>query len=44
MFGTLVICLPSKHQGGAVRLTHGGKEMFFASDEQSSYGLSYMAW
>lgn len=44
MFGTLVICLPSKHEGGAVRLSHAGKEMVFESDQGSAYRISYMAW
>lgn len=44
MFGTLVICLPSEHVGGAVRLTHGGKEKVFATAEFSPYNVTYIAW
>jgi hypothetical protein len=44
MFGTLVICLPSKHIGGAVRLAHGQKEKCFATAESSAYSTTYIAW
>ncbi|KIV89616.1 hypothetical protein PV10_07002 [Exophiala mesophila] len=43
-FGTLVICLPSEHVGGGVRLIHGDEERVLESDKWSSYGVSYLAW
>ena len=44
MFGTLIICLPSEHVGGAVHLTHGLKEKTFATDESSAFNITYTAW
>ncbi|KIW36506.1 uncharacterized protein PV06_11271 [Exophiala oligosperma] len=44
MFGTLVICLPSEHVGGGVRLIHGLDERVLETDKCSSYGVSYLAW
>jgi hypothetical protein len=44
MFGTLVVCLPSEHVGGGVRLTHGKEERVLETDNCSSYGVSYLAW
>ncbi|OTA67761.1 hypothetical protein K449DRAFT_364184 [Hypoxylon sp. EC38] len=44
MIGTLVICLPSKHEGGSVHLSHGGKSYVFDTDKASDFGLSSLAW
>lgn len=44
MFGTLVICLPSEHEGGQVHLTHGTREMLFDTAESSRFEFSYLAW
>ncbi|KIX97549.1 uncharacterized protein Z520_07002 [Fonsecaea multimorphosa CBS 102226] len=44
MFGTLVVCLPSEHVGGGVRLIHGKEARVLESDKWSSYGVSYLAW
>lgn len=44
MIGTLVICLPSKHEGGDVRLSHAGKEQTFATGPLSSYHVTCLAW
>ncbi|OAP58935.1 hypothetical protein AYL99_06232 [Fonsecaea erecta] len=44
MFGTLVICLPSQHVGGGVRLIHGKEETVLETDKGSAYGVSYLAW
>ena len=44
MFGTLVICLPSEHTGGAVRLVHGRENRKFDTDESSAFKLTYIAW
>jgi hypothetical protein len=44
MFGTLVIVLPSKHEGGEVRVTHAGETKIFESSIFSDFGTSYAAW
>ena len=41
MFGTLVVCLPSAHQGGDVVVKHCGQAKVFSS---SAMAQSYMAW
>ena len=44
MFGTLVICLPSSHQGGKVELHHGEKIANYQTDKMSAFAMSYLAW
>jgi len=44
MFGTLIVCLPSEHQGGEVVLTHRGETVCFNTSEHSKYGQSHLAW
>ncbi|KAH0545386.1 hypothetical protein FGG08_000527 [Glutinoglossum americanum] len=44
VFGTLEICLPSKHEGGDLRITHKGKTKILETAKPSEYGYSYMAW
>ncbi|KAG8526058.1 uncharacterized protein KY384_000820 [Bacidia gigantensis] len=44
MFATLVICLPSQHTGGAVRLRHGQKSLQFATSERSAFDATFIAW
>ncbi|KAL8924487.1 MAG: hypothetical protein Q9172_002652 [Xanthocarpia lactea] len=44
MFGTLIICLPSEHTGGAVCLRHGSKSERFDSSGSSAFGASYLTW
>lgn len=44
MFGTLVICLPYEHEGGAVKFVLGGETMTFESAGTSKYSVSYAAW
>ena len=44
MFGTLVICLPSMHEGGEVRLSHAGKKTVLDTARNSEFGLSALAW
>jgi hypothetical protein len=44
MFATLVIALPSKHEGGEVRVTHGGKTKTFETSRFSEFDSSYLAW
>lgn len=41
MFGTLVICLPSMHQGGEVVLKHCGEKKVFRTSEVSQ---SFASW
>jgi hypothetical protein len=44
MFGTLVIALPSKHEGGDVRVTHAGQTKVFETSKYSAFDSSYLAW
>ncbi|RDW93605.1 2OG-Fe(II) oxygenase [Aspergillus mulundensis] len=44
MFGTLVVCLPSKHEGGDVVATHKGEARTFDSSATSEFEYSYAAW
>ncbi|KAL2057964.1 hypothetical protein ABVK25_001581 [Lepraria finkii] len=44
MFGTLIICLPSKHTGGAVCLQHGEKSARFNTSENSAFDTAFIAW
>ncbi|KAF2726707.1 hypothetical protein EJ04DRAFT_392505, partial [Polyplosphaeria fusca] len=44
MFGTLVVCLPSEHSGGEVRLVQGNKEEVLRTAPFSQHGLSCLAW
>ncbi|RYP83663.1 hypothetical protein DL770_005356 [Monosporascus sp. CRB-9-2] len=44
MVGTLVVCLPARHDGGDVRLSHAGKSRVFATSRSSAYGLTALAW
>jgi hypothetical protein len=44
MFGTLVVSLPSKHEGGDVVATHKGESITFSSSPGSDFGFSYAAW
>ncbi|KAF2497335.1 hypothetical protein BU16DRAFT_525030 [Lophium mytilinum] len=41
---TVVFCLPSEHVGGEITLTHDGHTKQFATDQTSSFDLSYFAW
>ncbi|XP_044723809.1 2OG-Fe(II) oxygenase superfamily domain-containing protein [Hirsutella rhossiliensis] len=41
MFGTLVICLPSAHQGGEVVLKHGGQQKVLKTSEAAQ---SFVCW
>ncbi|KAF7560174.1 hypothetical protein G7046_g3978 [Stylonectria norvegica] len=41
MFGTLIVCLPSAHQGGEVSLKHCGEKKLFKT---SSAAQSYACW
>ncbi|KAI9689724.1 MAG: hypothetical protein M1822_009605 [Bathelium mastoideum] len=44
MFGTLVVCLPSKHEGGELCLSHDNKNKTFKTAPSSELGISYLAW
>lgn len=44
MFGTMVVCLPSEHQGGAVVLKHNKNDYTFDSAKSSAFGTSFAAW
>ena len=44
MFGTLVVSLPSKHEGGDVVAMHKGESLTFRSSPGSDFGFSYAAW
>ncbi|KAE9367525.1 hypothetical protein N431DRAFT_348602 [Stipitochalara longipes BDJ] len=44
MFATLVIALPSKHEGGQVRVNHGGLTKVFETSKFSEFDSSYLAW
>ncbi|KAL9086906.1 MAG: hypothetical protein Q9165_006912 [Trypethelium subeluteriae] len=44
MFATLVISLPSKHEGGELCLTHGKQVKTFKTADNSESGLSLLAW
>ena len=44
MFGTLVVSLPSKHEGGKVILRHNDTEAFFDSAKDSPFETSIAAW
>ena len=41
MFGTLVLCLSSPHEGGEVIMKHCGRTMMFKS---SDYQQSVVSW
>ncbi|KAI9659849.1 MAG: hypothetical protein M1821_001200 [Bathelium mastoideum] len=43
MFGTLVVCLPSKHEGGELCLSHDNKNKTFKTAPSSELGISYLA-
>ena len=42
MFGTLVICLPSEYEGGAVVASHCGESKVF--ETASTFDHTYIAW
>lgn len=44
MFGTLVICLPSKHEGGEVHVSHGGQRKVLRTAESSEFKSTYLCW
>nr|POF13111.1 hypothetical protein CFP56_10259 [Quercus suber] len=44
IFGTLVIALPSKHEGGDVHFSHAGVTTVLNIASDSDYGCTSMAW
>lgn len=44
MFGTLVVSLPSLHQGGGLVLCHNEETIGFKTSNFSEFGSSYAAW
>ncbi len=44
MFGTLVICLPSAHQGGELILKHGNDTVTLETSPTSDFDMSYASW
>lgn len=44
LIGTLVICLPSKHEGGSVHLSHARRKHVLNTDKTSEFGLTSLAW
>jgi hypothetical protein len=44
MFGTLVMCLPSAHDGGSVKLVHGKKERTIKTAPTSAFEMTTLAW
>ncbi|KAH8732013.1 hypothetical protein GQ44DRAFT_722171 [Phaeosphaeriaceae sp. PMI808] len=44
MFGTLVICLPSAHTGGSMRLVHGNQERTIETATHSLFSMTSLAW
>ncbi|XXH00494.1 hypothetical protein Hte_006840 [Hypoxylon texense] len=44
MAGTLVVCLPSKHQGGSFHLSYAGEKYVIDTDKTSEFGLTSLCW
>lgn len=44
MFATLLIALPSEHEGAQVRVTHVGKMQIYETSKYSDFDTSYLAW
>ena len=44
MFATLVVCLPSKHEGGEVVLRFSDKTTRWSSSTSSAFDISFAAW
>jgi hypothetical protein len=43
-FGTLVIALPSKHDGGEIKFAHAGHTTLIETSKSSRFDSSYFAW
>ncbi|ROW04644.1 hypothetical protein VPNG_07420 [Cytospora leucostoma] len=44
MIGSLIICLPSKHEGGEVHLSHAGRDHIYATAPSSAFDITALAW
>lgn len=44
MFATLVVCLPSKHKGGDLIVSHRGTKINWRSAPSSEFSFSWAAW
>ncbi|KFZ12294.1 hypothetical protein V501_04298 [Pseudogymnoascus sp. VKM F-4519 (FW-2642)] len=44
VFGTLAICLPSKHEGGDLIVKHDDQAKILSTEPQSAFGYSYIFW
>ncbi|KAI1848005.1 hypothetical protein JX266_006118 [Neoarthrinium moseri] len=44
MIGTLVVCLPSQHEGGDVHLALGDKQRTFSTSSASAFDITSLAW
>lgn len=44
MFATMVICLPSPHEGGDVVVSFGGNSATLATSHLSEWNTSFLAW
>lgn len=44
MIGSMVVCLPSPHEGGDVHLSHAGNKSIFATAPSSAFDLKVLAW
>jgi hypothetical protein len=44
MFGTMVVCLPSHHEGGEIWLSHAGEKRQLSTAATSLFDLSMMSW
>ena len=44
MFGTLIVALPSAHQGGEISLRHQRETLNIATAPNSGFGFSWAAW
>ena len=44
MFGTLIVCLSSSHEGGDLVLQHSDEKFEFKTSVSSDFGASYAAW
>jgi hypothetical protein len=44
MFGTLVVALPSPHQGGDLAFRHQKKKVTFQTSKNSDFGFSWATW
>lgn len=44
MIGSLIVCLPSKHEGGQVHLSYAGKDRVYATSPMSAFDITALAW